>query len=509
MTIRLIWDDLTPHPARDDPAGDRRRWIALVVVCLAMFMNALDGSIVNVALPDIQRSLHFTQSGLTWVVDAYLISFGSFLLMAGRLGDLIGRKKVFLAGVALFTLASIACGSADSQAMLVGARFVQGIGGALSSSVIVAIIVTEFPSRVERAKAMSAYVFVAVGGGSIGLLAGGVLTQALSWHWIFFVNVPIGIATLILGRILVVENVGLGIKQGVDVVGSVLVTLSLMVGIYGIVTASSDGWVSAHTLGILGVAVVLFISFIVLESRLANPIMPLRILKLRTLTGSSAIRGLLATGMFSTFFIGALYLEHVLGYSPIKTGLAFMPATAGMATMSAGLTARLVNRFGHKVMYPAMLLAAGGLVLLASAGQGAAYFPKLFFAFLMLGVGAGASFMPLLQIGMSEIPTADAGLGSGIVNVSQQMAAAVGLAVLSTIATNHTKSLLAQGHDAARRPDRRLPIGPAHRGGVRPGRPGPGAVPAAHQRVTRRGGGPDRREHGEPGDRRAPRAVVG
>jgi EmrB/QacA subfamily drug resistance transporter len=430
-----------------DPAGDRRRWIALVVVCLAMFMNALDGSIVNVALPDIQRSLHFSQSGLTWVVDAYLITFGSFLLMAGRLGDLIGRKKVFLAGVTLFTLASIACGSADSQAMLVGARFVQGIGGALSSSVIVAIIVTEFPSKIERAKAMSAYVFVAVGGGSIGLLAGGVLTQVLSWHWIFFVNVPIGIATVILGRLLVVENIGLGIRQGVDVVGSVLVTLSLMVGIYGIVTASSDGWGSAHTLGILGVAAVLFVSFVVLESRLANPIMPLRILRLRTLTGSSAIRGLLATGMFSTFFIGALYLEHVLGCSPIKTGLAFMPATAGMAIMSAGLTARLVNRFGHKVMYPAMLLAAGGLVLLASAGADASYFPTLFFAFLMLGVGAGASFMPLLQIGMSEIPTADAGLGSGIVNVSQQMAAAVGLAVLSTIATNHTKSLLAQGHE--------------------------------------------------------------
>ncbi len=447
MTIPNTGTMATPQIGTDDAGGDRRRWIALVVVCLAMFMNALDGSIVNVALPDIQRSLHFTQSDLTWVVDAYLISFGSFLLMAGRLGDLIGRKKVFLAGVALFTLASIACGSADSQSMLVTARFVQGIGGALSSSVIVAIIVTEFPSPVERAKAMSAYVFVAVGGGSIGLLAGGVLTQALSWHWIFFVNVPIGIATLILGRILVVENIGLGIRQGVDVVGSVLVTLSLMVGIYGIVSASSDGWGSPETLGLLGVAVLLFVSFIVLESRLANPIMPLRILKLRTLTGSSAIRGLLATGMFSTFFIGALYLEHVLGYSPIKTGLAFMPATAGMATMSAGLTARLVNRFGIKVMYPAMLLAAGGLVLLASAGQDAGYFPKIFFAFLMLGVGAGASFMPLLQIGMSEIPTADAGLGSGIVNVSQQMAAAVGLAVLSTVATNRTKALVADGHE--------------------------------------------------------------
>ena len=250
----------------ESAAGDRRRWIALVVVCLAMFMNALDGSIVNVALPDIQRSLHFTQSGLTWVVDAYLISFGSFLLMAGRLGDLVGRKKVFLSGVALFTLASIACGSADSQAMLVGARFVQGIGGALSSSVIVAIIVTEFPSPAERTKAMSSYVFVAVGGGSIGLLAGGVLTQALSWHWIFFVNVPVGIATLIAGSILLVDNVGLGIRQGVDIVGSVLITLSVMVGIYAIVTAAQYGWVSTHTLGLGAVAVVLGVAFFVLES---------------------------------------------------------------------------------------------------------------------------------------------------------------------------------------------------------------------------------------------------
>ena len=432
----------------ESAAGDRRRWIALVVVCLAMFMNALDGSIVNVALPDIQKSLHFSQSGLTWVVDAYLITFGSFLLMAGRLGDLIGRKKVFLAGVTLFMLASIACGSADSQAMLVGARFVQGIGGALSSSVIVAIIVTEFPRPAERAKAMSAYVFVAVGGGSIGLLAGGVLTQFLSWHWIFFVNIPIGIATLVLGRFLIVENVGLGIRQGVDWVGSFLVTVSLMVGIYGIVTASSDGWGSTHTLGILAAAVVLFASFIVLESKLANPIMPLRILRIRTLTGSSAIRGLLATGMFSTFFIGALYLEHVLGYSPVKTGLAFMPATIGMAFMSAGPTAWLVNRYGKKVMYPAMVAAAAGLLLLASAGQGASYFPTICFAFLLLGVGGGASFMPLLQIGMSEIPKDDAGLGSGIVNVSQQMAAAVGLAVLSSIATTRTHSLLADGQTA-------------------------------------------------------------
>ena len=429
-------------------AGDRRRWIALVVVCLAMFMNALDASIVNVALPDIQKSLHFSQSGLTWVVDAYLISFGSFLLMAGRLGDLVGRKKVFLAGVGLFTLASIACGAAQSQAMLVSARFVQGIGGALSSSVVVAIIVTEFPIPFERAKAMSAYVFVAVGGGSIGLLAGGVLTQVLSWHWIFFVNVPIGVITIVSGSVLLVDNVGLGIRQGLDVGGSVLVTAAVMIAIYAIVTASTYGWASRHTFILGGAAAGLLVGFVFLESRLATPIMPLRVFRLRTLTGSSVIRGLVVIGMFSTFFIGAQYFEHVLGYSPIGTGLAFLPQAGAMAVMSAGITARLVNRFGPKpVMYPSVLLAALGLLLFASAGPHAHYFPTIFFAFLISGAGAGGSFMPLLQIGMSEVPNADAGLGSAVVSVSQQLAAAIGLAALGTIAANRTKSLLASGHD--------------------------------------------------------------
>lgn len=441
------------HAGTQDPAAatgtadaDRRRWIALVVVCLAALMNALDGSIVNVALPDIQHSLHFTQSGLTWVVDAYLITFGSFLLMAGRLGDLAGRKKVFLAGVTLFTLASISCGSAPDQAMLVASRFVQGIGGALSSSVVIAIIVSEFPKPSERARAMSAYIFVAVGGGSIGLLAGGLLTQALSWHWIFFVNVPIGIATLAFGRVLIVENAGLGLRQGVDVTGSVLVTVALMVMIYGVISASNVGWGSPETLGLLAGGVVLFAGFLLLESKLANPIMPLRILRLRSLTGSSVIRGLMATGMFSTFFIGALYLEHVLHYSPIMTGLAFLPMTAGMATMSSGLAARLVDRFGPRpVMYPGVVTAGAGLLLLALAGQHPGYVPHVFFAFLLLGLGAGAAMIPLLQIAMAEVPKADAGLASGIVNVSMQMTAALGLAVLSTIATDRTASLVAAG----------------------------------------------------------------
>jgi EmrB/QacA subfamily drug resistance transporter len=434
---------------RPQMQSHRRRWWALVVVCLGMFMNSLDSSIVNVALPDIQKDLHFTQSGLTWVVDAFLITFGSFLLMAGRLGDLVGRKRVFLAGITLFTASSIACGLATNQAMLITGRFIQGIGGALSASVIIAIIVTEFPEPAERARAMSAYIFVAVGGGSIGLLVGGVLTQALNWHWIFFINVPIGIATFVLGRALIDENVGLGIRNGVDITGSILVTGSLMVGIYAIITATQYGWASAHTLGLAGVAILLFVAFFGLEARLKNPIMPLRILRIRTLTNSSIIRGFVAAGIFTTFFLGALYLENVLGYSPIRTGVAFLPVSLMMGLLSAGVTARLVTRFGSKpVLIPGMVAATVGLLLLTRVAPGSSYFTVVFPAFILIGLGAGTSFIPLLTIAMSEVPKDDAGLGSGIVNVSMQMSAAVGLAVLGTIATNRTRTL-----EAAGRPD--------------------------------------------------------
>ena len=427
--------------------SNRRRWWALVVVCLAMFMNALDSSIVNVALPAIQRELHFSQSGLTWVVDAFLITFGSFLLLAGRLGDLVGRKKVFLGGVALFTLSSVVCGVSHSQALLIAGRFAQGIGGAFSSSVIIAIVVTEFPEPAERARAMSAYIFVAVGGGSIGLLVGGVLTQALNWHWIFFINVPIGVATLIFGRALIEENEGLGVRDGVDWAGSVLVTLALMLGIYAITQATRYGWVSPHTLVLGGVSVVLLVVFGVMEARLANPIMPLRILRIKTLTNSSIVRGFVATGLYTTFFLGALYLEDVLGFNPVRTGLAFLPISVMMGLLSAGVTARLVGRFGNKrVLIPGMVATTAGLLLLTRIGTGADFESVLLPAFLLIGLGAGTSFMPLLSIAMSEVPTPDAGLGSGIVNVSMQMSAAIGLAVLGTIATNHTSSLVAAGH---------------------------------------------------------------
>jgi EmrB/QacA subfamily drug resistance transporter len=436
----------SPAPAPSG-ADHRRRWLALVVVCLGMFMNALDSSIVNVALPAIQRQLHLSQADLTWVVNAFLITFGSFLLLAGRLGDLVGRKRIFLAGVAVFTASSAMCGLARTEAVLIAGRFLQGIGGAMSASVIIAIIVTEFPETEERAKAMSAYIFVAVGGGSIGLLVGGILTQALSWHWIFFINLPIGVVTIVLGRALIRENVGLGFREGVDVAGAVLITVSLMVGIYAVVQVPRYGWLAPHTLVLLGVAGVLGVGFVVLESRLRTPIMPLRILRIPTLARSSVVRGLLNTGMFSTFFLGALYLENVLGYTPVQTGLAFLPLSLAMGVLSTGITARLVARFGNRaVMLPGMVLGAVGLVLLSRAGVHADYLTDLFPAYLLLGLGAGLSFMPLLSIAMHDVPKEDAGLGSGVVNVSMQVAAAVGLAVLGTLATDRTRTLVAGGH---------------------------------------------------------------
>ncbi len=430
--------------------SNRRRWWALVVVCLGMFMNSLDASIVNVALPAIQRDLHFSQSGLIWVVDAFLITFASFLLMAGRLGDLIGRRLVFLVGIASFTVASVVCGLAVSPAMLVVGRFVQGIGGALSTSVVIAIIVTEFPEPLERARAMSAYIFVAVGGGAIGLLVGGVLTQALSWHWIFFINVPIGVVTFFLGRALIRENVGLGVSNGVDVTGSVMVTLSLMLGTFAIIGATQYGWVSIHTLCFGGASLVLAIGFILLEARLTNPILPLRILKISTLVNSSLIRAFLMAGVGTTLFLGTLFLENVLDFGPIATGLGFLPVTLVMGLMSIGITTRLVTHFGAKrVLVPGMASATVGLLLLTGVGPGTSYLALVAPAFALIGLGAGTSFMPLLSIAMSDVPDADAGLGSGIVNVSMQMGGALGLAVLGTVATDRSKALEAAGHSTA------------------------------------------------------------
>ena len=432
--------NLAPPPV----STSNRRWITLIVVCLAQLMIVLDVTIVNVALPAIQRDLHFTQGNLTWVVNAFLITFGSLLLLSGRLGDLAGRKRVFLTGIVIFTAASAICGLAPTQGVLIGARFLQGIGAAAQASVILAIIVTEFPEPAERARAMSAYVFVSVAGGSLGLLAGGVLTETLSWHWVFFVNLPIGLAALVLGRLLIPADKGLGLRHGVDWIGSLLVTASLMSAIYAIVQATAHGWLSAQVLGFGGVAVFLMVAFLALEARIKNPIMPLRVLRLRGLINASLIRGVLVTGMYSTFFLITLYLEHVRHYSAIQTGAAFLPWTLTVAVLSQGITAWLVGRFGPlRVVVSGMACAVVGLLVFRTIGPDTAFFPTIFFASLALGFGIGIAFMPLLTIAMADVPPADAGLGSGITNVSQQIGGAFGLAVLSTIATNHTRALLA------------------------------------------------------------------
>jgi EmrB/QacA subfamily drug resistance transporter len=428
---------------------ERRRWVALIVVCFAMLMNTLDQTIVNVALPTIQRDLHFTQASLAWVIDAYLITFAGTLLLAGRLGDLIGRKRVFLVGVVLFTLASAACGAADTQGLLIGARFAQGLGAALSSSVILAIIIADFPLPAERARAMSSYILVAVGGGSLGLLVGGYVTQALSWHWIFFINIPIGIATVVVGAVLIDENVGLGVRAGLDVGGAVLSTAGLMLAVYAIVSSSQYGWTSPHTLEFAAAAVVVLAGFIVLESRLAHPMMPVHLLRSPGLLSSSLVRGLMVVGMYSTLFIGVLYFQHVLGYDPVVTGLAFLPQTLSVGVMSAGLTARILRRFGPKTTaLMGLAVVAVGLALFINSGPHTAYFPLLFVAVLLIGFGAATAFTPLLTIALAQVAAKDAGIGSGIVNVSQQVSGALSVAVLGAVSASHTASLLASGNSA-------------------------------------------------------------
>jgi EmrB/QacA subfamily drug resistance transporter len=427
-------------------SASRRRWIALAVVCLGQLMMVVDATIVNVALPSIQRDLHFSQADLTWVVNAYLIAFGSFLLMAGRLGDLVGRKKVFLLGLILFTASSALCGFAGDKVVLIAARFAQGLGGAIASSAVLALIVTEFPRPDERIKAMSAYMFTSTAGGSLGLIAGGALTQSLDWHWIFFVNLPIGLIALWLGAILIKETEGIGLRHGIDVVGSLLVTGALMLIVYAIVTSAEHGWGSSHTLGFGGVGAALLAAFGAWEARVGNPIFPLWILRVRTLIGASVVRGLIVVGWFGSFFLGALYLERVLHFSALQTGLAFLPMTLSILVMSLGLSARLMARFGPlPLVLSGTTLTVAGLAGLSQAGENASYFPLVLGSFIAIGVSGGLSMLPLLTTAMSDVPERDAGLASGIVNVSMQVAAALGIAILGTLATDHTRGLVDGG----------------------------------------------------------------
>jgi EmrB/QacA subfamily drug resistance transporter len=432
------------------PDSERTRWIALYVLCIGMLMIILDATIVNVALPSIQSDLGFSQSNLAWVVNAYLIAFGGLLLLAGRLGDLIGRRRIFLIGLAVFTAASLLCGVAQSQGILIGARLLQGIGGALTSAVILGMIVTMFPEPREQAKAIGVYSFVASAGASIGLLAGGVLTEAINWHWIFFVNLPIGIATALLALRLVERDQGIGIRNGADVLGAFLITSGVMLLVYTILEVSDYGWGSAHTLGLGAASLVLLVAFVLRESRATTPLIPLRIFRSRNVSGANVVQVLMVAGMYGMFFLGALYMQRVLGYGALEVGLAFLPVALLIGTLSLGFSARLNMRFGAKAtLLPGLLSIVAGLVLFAQVSVDAEYVTDILPSMVLLGIGAGLSFPSMMTLAMSGATRSDSGLASGLVNTSLQVGGALGLATLATLATTRTDTLLASGESTA------------------------------------------------------------
>jgi EmrB/QacA subfamily drug resistance transporter len=430
---------------------DRNRWIALYVLCAGVLMIVLDVTVVNVALPTIQDDLGFSQSSLAWVVNAYLISFGGLLLLSGRFGDLIGRKTVFMAGLVLFVIASAVCGFAQSQEMLVVARFVQGIGGAMTSAVVLGMIVTMFPEPREQAKAIGVYGFVASAGGTIGLLAGGVLTQAISWHWIFFINIPIGVATGALAWRLIENDEGIGLREGADVPGAILVTGALMLGVYTIVEpAAKDGWGDSSTLLLGALSTALLVAFVAREATARTPLIPLRIFRSRNLSVANIVQPLLVAGMFGLFFLGALYMERVLGYDPLEIGFAFLPATLVMGTLSLRYAEKLITRFGARMtLLPGLVFIAIGLALFTRAPVDGDYLEHVLPVMLVLAIGIGVSFPALMTLAMSGAAPEDAGLASGLVNTSAQVGGALGLAVLATLSTTRTDNLEADGVSTA------------------------------------------------------------
>ncbi|MBG9390627.1 MFS transporter [Caenimonas aquaedulcis] len=430
-----------------DPA--RTRWWALLVLCLGVLMIVLDTTIVNVALPSIRTDLGFTETSLVWVVNAYMLTFGGFLLLGGRLGDLYGHRRVFLAGLALFTLASLACGLAQTQTMLVVARAVQGIGGAVVSAVSLSLIMNLFTEPTDRARAMGVYGFVCAGGGSIGVLLGGFLTGAFSWHWIFMINLPIGIAVAALCMLLIPASPGVRGAR-LDWVGSITVTGALMLAVYAVVGGNEAGWASVRTLGLLAGAVVLLAIFLWTESRVPAPLMPLGLFRHRNIAAANVAGVLWAAAMFAWFFISALYMQLVLGYTPMQVGLAFLPANLIMAALSLGVSARVVMRYGFRwPMAGGLLLGASGLALFALAPVQGSFALHVLPGMVLLGVGCGIAFNPLLMAAMSEVGPEDSGLASGVVNTSFMMGGALGLAALASLAAGRTAGLQAAGAQAA------------------------------------------------------------
>jgi EmrB/QacA subfamily drug resistance transporter len=426
------------------------RWLSLMILCTGFLLIVVDMTIVNVALPSIQRDLGFSQSGLAWVLNAYLIAFGGLLLLAGRLGDLFGRKRVFLIGLGIFTAASVLCGLSFNQPMLIAARFIQGVGGAVSSAVILAMIVTLFPKPDEQAKAFGVFSFIASAGAAIGLLAGGLITQAVSWHWIFFVNLPIGIVTAILSARLLASDRGIGIGKGADVLGAVLVTIALMLGVYTIVQSSDYGLGSLRTIGLGSLAIALLAAFVVRQAMARNPILPLRIFSSRKTSAANVVQALMSSAFLGFFFMASLDLQRVLGYGPMAIGLAFLPVAVVMGLFSIRFSALLINRFGpFAVLVSGQVVIVVALALLGFGPTYANYAIYLMVPLALLGLGGGLSFPSMTIIAMSDAQPSDAGLASGLLNTTGQVGGALGLAVLATLAGSRSLSLLHGGAGTA------------------------------------------------------------
>ncbi len=425
------------------------RWLALYVLCLGVLMIVLDSTIVTVALPSIQADLGFSGSSLVWVLNAYMLTFGGFLLLGGRLGDLYGNRRLFLIGLALFTLASLACGLSTSPVLLVTARAVQGLGGAVVTAVALALIMNLFPEDADRAKAMGVYGFICSAGGSLGAVLGGVLTSALNWHWIFLVNLPIGVAVYALSRPLLPRDTAVVQKRKLDVTGALTVTAGLILAVYAVVDGNRAGWASAQTLSLLGAAAVLIAAFLRIESRLRDPLMPLRLFRLRNLATANLIGVAWAAGMFAWFVLSALYLQKVLHCEPLWVGLAFVPADLIMAAFSLGLSARVVTRYGIRApLWIGLALATAGLLLFARAPLHGSLLVDVLPGMLLLGLGAGLAFNPLLLAAMNDVGPDESGLASGVVNTSFMMGGALGLALLASLADARTGWLLRGGADA-------------------------------------------------------------
>jgi EmrB/QacA subfamily drug resistance transporter len=429
----------------------RSRWLALYVLCLATLMIVLDMTIVNVALPSIKDDLGFSETSLAWVVNAYLLTYGGCLLLGGRLGDLLGHRRLFLIGIALFTLASLACGVATVKGFLVGARAIQGIGGAVASAVSLSLMMTLFTEPAERAKAMGIFGFVAAGGGSIGVVLGGVLTDFLNWHWIFLVNVPIGALVVFLSLRLLPGTPGTARGERIDLAGAATVTGALMLAIYAIVNGNQEGWTSAQTLGLLGGAAALLGAFLWIESHVRVPLVPLRLFRMRNFSTANVVGVLWAAAMFAWFFLAALYMQFVLGYSPLQIGLAFLPSSLIMAVFSIGLSAKLVMRYGiARPLATGLGLATAGLALFIRLPVDGSFVVDVLPSMILLGFGAGMAFNPVLLAAMNDVEQTEAGLASGIVNTSFMMGGALGLAVLASVAASRTTSLEAtESHLAA------------------------------------------------------------